>query len=72
MLSEAVGVAVIALPYLQLTGVNTTYVTGWVEKFTLMGIFAWIGYRMCPGSGFASNASMSFARACFGVFFCNF
>ena len=37
-----------------------------------MAIFAWIGFRMCPGSGFASNASLTFARAIFGIFFCNF
>ena len=62
----------IALTYLQLTGENTTYVTSRLEKFMLMAIFAWIGYRMCPGSGTASNASMTFARAVFGIFFCNF
>ena len=71
-LSEFVSVFVLIVLILQITGPNTSYTTAKIERYLFIGIFVYLGRKFSPSSGNALNASLTFARAVFGVFFCDF
>lgn len=56
---------------LKISGPNTNYNSGTIDKFAIVGVFAYLCGMFCPSSSASGNLGFVFGRSLLGLFFCN-
>ena len=71
ILSEAVGVFILVISVLKITGPNTSYSSNTLDKQIIILVFAYLCGMYAPSSCFSGNLGFTIPRAVLGLFLCD-